>query len=154
MIYFYKTNNTVKIGVTTKLNNRVSSINTCNPYSKDSEIILVLEGDREKEKEFHKKFKQYRINGEWFLLSDEIINFISNNKHNDINPIKKKNYTGLRKLRSDKKLTLNEISLILNISPQGVKDIERRFENGTISLNCLSKILDIFGYEYTITKKK
>lgn len=36
----------------------------------------MVEGDKQKEEVIHKKFDKYRMNGEWFSLSAELIDFI------------------------------------------------------------------------------
>ena len=39
-----------------------------NPYG--AEFLLILEGQGDREKEFHELFKDKHHTGEWFLLSD------------------------------------------------------------------------------------
>lgn len=65
----------VKIGVATNLKRRLSNLQIGNPY--ELIVLLKLEGGYTLEKEFHILFKQYRLCGEWFVLSDEILSYIS-----------------------------------------------------------------------------
>ncbi len=76
MIYFAhnKARNAVKIGFSENLEARFKVLQTA---SLDPlELIGTIEGDRTAEKELHRKFKQFRINGEWFLVGPELDEFI------------------------------------------------------------------------------
>lgn len=87
MVYFIKApeSNAVKIGFTKARGlRRINSINGHHPFN--CEILLLLEGDLLEEKNIHKKFLPYLIEGkrEWFTLSEEILKFIDDNKDNSI----------------------------------------------------------------------
>lgn len=69
-------NELCKIGFTnTEVEKRMSSLKTGNPF--ELEVLAVIEGERELEKELHTKFKDYKVKGEWFKLTDEIINYFN-----------------------------------------------------------------------------
>ena len=77
MIYFITYENLpqfVKIGYSNDLPKRIKQYSTYNP---SPVVVLKTEdGGRDEEKLFHKRFSQYRTNGEWFFLTDEIKDYI------------------------------------------------------------------------------
>jgi hypothetical protein len=73
-VYFIKSNDRVKIGKSKDVHERMIQLKTSNPYK--LELIGVIEGYGEKENELHEKFKKYRLHGEWFSLSKEILDFV------------------------------------------------------------------------------
>lgn len=77
MVYFITYENLpqfVKIGYTDDMAQRVRQYSTYNP---SPVVVLKTEdGGREEEKLFHKRFSQYRTNGEWFFLTNEIKDYI------------------------------------------------------------------------------
>ena len=62
-------NNYYKIGKTNNIRKRLKQLETSNP-----EIELVGVSDEFSEEFLHKKFKKYRVKGEWFIFDDSIIN--------------------------------------------------------------------------------
>lgn len=70
--YFITDGEYVKIGITEDIEKRLSGIQTGNP--KKIKLIHYIEGN--KEYEYHRKFKKYRANGEWFIFNKEIKDFI------------------------------------------------------------------------------
>ena len=97
------------------------------------------------EKELHDKFNKSYIRGEWFSPSEELITHINN-----FPPYLNNEYIGLRKLRRDKKMTMEEVGKIMNISKQGICDLEDRYDEGRITINNLSSYLDAIGYNMDI----
>lgn len=78
-VYFILNNDKVKIGYTKNVKRRLKQLQTANG---DNLILLgYIEGDKEVEHQLHQKFDTYRIreNGEWFIASEAIINFINEN---------------------------------------------------------------------------
>lgn len=78
MVYFIAQNNMVKIGYSKDVKKRIKSLKTASPYP----LILLgyIEGDKQKERELHNQFIDYKQSGEWFKLSDDkILNFINQN---------------------------------------------------------------------------
>jgi len=79
VIYFVKEQNdlTAKIGVSDTLETlkkRLCSMQTGN--SRKLLIVGLTGGSYRKEKELHKKYKNYRIHREWFSLSNDIREYI------------------------------------------------------------------------------
>ena len=82
MIYFFSNRRNIKIGYTkNKIENRLKQLNT----GSDSKLYCIgyMQGNMDKEKELHKQFSNERIrqNGEWFVPSDVLIDYI--NSHNE-----------------------------------------------------------------------
>ena len=64
----------VKIGVTTRLKHRMSSLRNNSPVP--VKLFAVIFGSPDIEQTLHEKFAEYRRHGEWFTLNDEISRFI------------------------------------------------------------------------------
>jgi hypothetical protein len=65
----------IKIGYTSDIRKRISSIKTCTPTP--IKLLGYIEGDYLTERELHKKFKKYNSRGEWFTCTKEIIDYIN-----------------------------------------------------------------------------
>jgi hypothetical protein len=63
----------VKIGKSGQPRKRLSQLQTANPRT--LEIVLLLDGDREKE--LHSRFNKDKIHGDWFVESDELVVFMA-----------------------------------------------------------------------------
>lgn len=145
MIYFIQNTETkhIKIGYSDNVRRRLSDLQVTSPH--ELSILTICEGDIELEKELHNKFNDYYVRGEWFNPSEELISYI-----NEFTPYVNKTYIGLRKLRRDKKMTMEDVGKILNISKQGVNDLEDRYDEGRITINNLRTYLDAIGYNMDI----
>ena len=71
-VYFLQQGETgpIKIGFTTKLKHRFAVIRSSNIYVS---VLGVMPGGRKEERQIHKRFKEHRIEGEWFYPVDEIV---------------------------------------------------------------------------------
>jgi hypothetical protein len=81
MIYFLKANNRIKIGNANDPTQRIPSIQTSSPF--DLEVLLIIDGNYDKERELHQKFEEFRKSGEWFEYSEPIKDFISQSSFED-----------------------------------------------------------------------
>lgn len=145
MVYFIQNTDTkhIKIGYSDNVKKRFSQLQTTSPQ--ELTILTMCEGGIELEKELHNKFNDYYVRGEWFNPSEELISYI-----NKFPPYVNKNYNGLRKLRRDKKMTMEDVGKIMCISKQGVSDLEDRYDEGRITINNLRTYLDAIGYNMDI----
>lgn len=77
MVYFITNGENIKIGYSKNINKRLKQLNTGN--DKKLYILGYIQGDKDKEKEIHKKFSKFRIrsNGEWFYPDQELIDFLN-----------------------------------------------------------------------------
>lgn len=77
-VYFITDGRYIKIG-TTKIGaeKRLKQLNTGSPLR--LYLLGYITGGKEKEKELHKKFQQYKVrnNGEWFSPEDDLINYLN-----------------------------------------------------------------------------
>ena len=69
----------IKIGTTKDVRDRLKRIQIFSPIS-SLKIIGCMEGSYKKENFLHRKFKKFRLHGEWFEPSEEIFNFLEQNK--------------------------------------------------------------------------
>jgi DNA-binding XRE family transcriptional regulator len=80
MIYFIKdgVSDCIKIGYSAKNNirQRISCLRCGNPNP--LEVLKIIPGSMGLEKEIHHKFKHLKKSGEWYAISDELLDFIEN----------------------------------------------------------------------------
>lgn len=91
MIYFIRNGDSggIKIGVSDDPKTRLSSLQV--GAENELELLCVINGDSNKEKELHQQFKTEQIRGEWFNPSERLLAFIKENKKSKaINNIKNK----------------------------------------------------------------
>ena len=76
LVYFIlnESANLVKIGYSNNPKHRLATLQVGSAHK--LRIVLVLKGTPKDEQGLHKQFKQYRQGGEWFTYSDEIKQFI------------------------------------------------------------------------------
>lgn len=73
-IYYIRSGDRIKIGVSSNPQNRLSMLATMCPYG--AVLLGKHLGSREDEGTIHKMFSEYRCNGEWFRAENEILNYI------------------------------------------------------------------------------
>lgn len=81
-VYFVRSGDTVKIGFSTNINSRLSTLQNANPDN--LQILMVMPGTDQTEKFFHEMFADFRIGGEWFSLTGYLAEFVG------LNPSKKR----------------------------------------------------------------
>ena len=64
----------IKIGFATQFKTRLSALKVDNPWG--LRVLLVVEGDREVEKNLHWEFVEDHFRGEWFRPSAAILSYI------------------------------------------------------------------------------
>jgi hypothetical protein len=73
-VYFMLCGNRVKIGVATKVNGRLSAIQTHNPDK--IELLTCLPGDEALESKLHSRFAKLHIRGEWFRYEGALKKYV------------------------------------------------------------------------------
>ncbi len=73
-------NNVCKIGYSTNVKKRIKTLQTSYPHQLT--IISAIHGDKLLEEQLHNLFSQYRLKGEWFILSEDIAEYFQ-----DINAV-------------------------------------------------------------------
>jgi hypothetical protein len=152
MIYFVKANDRVKIGYAEDPSSRIPSIQTSSPYK--LEVLLIIDGSIEVERELHKRFQKYRITGEWFKYDDRLEAFVVKNMDKDrkfefgfiVGDFSE--FEQVLRLRKRHSITLSELGEKLNITAQSVKEIQDREKMGTVSINVLRNVAEALGYRF------
>lgn len=76
LVYFIRDGDKVKIGHSVKPTARMSQLRT----HSELELLAVCHGGPDRERALHKRFKKYRIKGEWFTLVSAITKYIASMK--------------------------------------------------------------------------
>ena len=63
----------VKIGISGNISRRLGELQTGSPYKLRLMGYIDTRNDRKLEKELHKKYSDYRENGEWFCLNASVV---------------------------------------------------------------------------------
>lgn len=71
MVYFLTDGEYIKIGIATNLKNRVAKLQTGN--ARKIKILKIIDGYRCLEKKLHNIFISYRLEGEWFNITEQQI---------------------------------------------------------------------------------
>jgi hypothetical protein len=79
VVYFIRSadGSRIKIGTTGRLAHRLRQLEI--EYGHGLVVIGVMEGFREDEAKLHRRFSHHRVEGEWFLASEELQTFITEN---------------------------------------------------------------------------
>ncbi|MEU3255928.1 GIY-YIG nuclease family protein [Streptomyces sp. NPDC006997] len=72
IVYFVRSGTAVKIGKTLHLAQRMRDIN-----APETELLATEPGYTRRERELHRTFARYRLNGEWFRLTAPLIAYIN-----------------------------------------------------------------------------
>ena len=94
----------IKIGSTRNIKDRLSGIQTGNPYK--LKIIKTIYGERWLEVEYHKKFDNLRLTGEWFKPEKRLLDFILNVEEDKL-------YTNARKYFKNKNIKIIDLNQFL-----------------------------------------
>jgi DNA-binding XRE family transcriptional regulator len=138
----------LKIGYTCNINNRLSQLQTSNPIR--LKVINLIKGDVNLEKELHSRFKDIRVNGEWFVYDAEILNYFSNQDSlmwkYGFTPYEKMPIIGLIKTeRLNRNMPMATLGELYGCSAQSIHEIEVREMQGKLTLNILHKMAKIFN---------
>lgn len=81
-VYFIQAekDGSVKIGYTANIERRIKALQTSTPQK--LELLAAIPASMAIEKSLHKKYKKYRISGEWFRSSQELLDDIEKYKSN------------------------------------------------------------------------
>lgn len=73
-VYFFRAGNAVKIGFSTNLRERASKLQTTCPER--AFMAKFVKGTPRTERDFHKRFAEYRLSGEWFDLRGRLAKYL------------------------------------------------------------------------------
>lgn len=74
-VYFLQQGNTIKIGYTKSIADRIKTLQTASPIPLT--LLATLRGDRKLESYFHTRFASYRLEGEWFSLEGTLLDYLT-----------------------------------------------------------------------------
>ena len=80
-------NGMIKIGRSLDVQKRIKALQTSNPFPLTLILTISTNDSSQVESNLHQIFHHKRINGEWFNLSNQDINFVSNLKQQIENPV-------------------------------------------------------------------
>lgn len=69
VVYFIRLESRIKIGTSTNPKARLSEL----PWDT---VELLIRGDVAEERELHRRFEKYRVQGEWFRAEPELVDYI------------------------------------------------------------------------------
>jgi DNA-binding XRE family transcriptional regulator len=149
MIYFIRHTEYVKIGFTDDISTRLSDLQVSCPVK--LEILGLIEGTLDDEKNHHRMFKHLWCNGEWFSYTEELSEFIQGLNKELLWKHGFGEHEGsviglIKGCRLKKNLTMDELGKLLGVSKQAVMDMEKREVQGRISIGSLEKALRSMGY--------
>lgn len=160
MIYFIKASDRVKIGYASDPSLRIPAIQTSSPF--ELEVLLIIDGTYEKERELHSLFQEFRVSGEWFSFEDPIKEFISSCGFLDrkyefgFDSSEFQGNEQITQLRRRYKMSMEELGAKMNMSKQGVYFLQQSEKDEGISIKSMKKIAKCLGYvfEYRFVKIK
>lgn len=76
----------VKIGYSYSPERRLKALKS--EYRRELQLLKTIYGYRAEEAALHRKFKQYRLHGEWFQLTGELVRFIGRRRPAKVPPRK------------------------------------------------------------------
>lgn len=80
-VYFMRTGDFVKIGVTTGMFARYQAIDAATPFMVD--ILATLPGDQKLERELHQRFAEHRHKYEWFRIEGALADYLKQFEEDD-----------------------------------------------------------------------
>lgn len=75
-VYFIGHGKLVKIGTARNVKKRLGALQCGSPVP--LKVLCAIPGDRRLEADLHERWHEYRKEGEWFFLAQEILKFITN----------------------------------------------------------------------------
>ena len=151
MIYFIKHTDYVKIGYTDRIKLRLSTLQVSCPVK--LEVLGLIEGNREDERNYHKMFKPVNSSGEWFEYNTELQIFVESLSDDLLwkYGFGKDAFTPIgliKQCRLEKKMSMEELGEAMGITKQGVLDMEKRDAQGNITIGTQVAALSAMGYKY------
>lgn len=120
-VYFIQSGNFIKIGNSFNPKKRLKALQIGNP----KELKLVFISDRYKEHELQNMFRENKVNGEWYSITDEMMDFIENEKEKQVNEKSEEIYELKEKLQA-------EIQEAKNYNQNGEYHKSRELLNGIL----------------------
>jgi len=143
----------VKIGFTSSIKQRLSALQVASPVP--LKVLGLIHGTIDDEQLLRQKFISHSVNGEWFNLSSDIINFIEQLPMDlmwkyGFEKQDKSIMGEIKKTRLEKNLSLEESGRLIGITKQSFGAYEKSEIHGSITLRTMIKVASVFGcvFEY------
>lgn len=152
MIYLISHENKfLKVGYTKNIHRRLSQLQVSSPVKLD--LLHLIEGDTNLEKELHLLFDNYSAQGEWFYFSDLIIEYFKDKEclmwSEGFTPYEKYPVIGLimtERLKNN--ITLEELGEMYGCTAQSMYEIQQREVQGNLTLKILYKMAKLFNKKF------
>lgn len=150
MVYFVESEGLVKIGSALEPKKRLAILATAIPY--DLKLLFVMNGGLREETQLHELFKKSHYRGEWFYLSDEILDYIREQKEGGVSEVYKNESEDMRisrcrKIREAEGLSVRDVAEKMGLSSSSVWDIEQRETGHSVSISTLGRYGRALGYK-------
>jgi len=149
MIYLISHENKfVKIGYTKNIHKRLTQLQTSSPVKLD--VLYLIEGDTNLEKELHKLFGHLVTSGEWFTFNDSILDYFKDKEcllwSEGFTQSEKYPVIGFIKTeRLKNNLSLQQLGEMYGCTAQSMREIEQREIQGSLTIGILHKIAKLFN---------
>ncbi len=74
-VYFVRASDMIKIGTSTNVSKRICALQTASPVRLD--LLLVIPGSADLERELHRKHAKLRSHGEWFRAEPALVEHVA-----------------------------------------------------------------------------
>lgn len=115
----------IKIGSAKNVSRRIAALNTASP--RRLKLICAIHGDASKERALHAELAAFRMDGEWFLPSPEVLSVVGRESQDAIAvnaPRPPKPYSKLREWREANGITLAALSKTTRLQQSAISMIE------------------------------
>ena len=152
MIYLISHENKfLKIGYTKNIHKRLSQLQTSSPVK--LEVLHLIEGDVDLEKELHQSFGNLVVSGEWFEFHESILDYFKDKEclmwSEGFTPYEKYPVGGLIMTeRLNNKMSLEALGKMYGCTAQSMYEIQQREVNGTLTLKTMYKIAKLFNKKF------
>lgn len=152
MIYLISHQNEyLKIGYTNNIKKRLAQIQVSIPIK--LEVLHLIKGDFNLEKELHSLFKEYSSNGEWFYYNDKIINYFKSQEclmwENGFTDYERPPVIGhIKNERLKRNLSLQQVAEMYGCTAQSMHEIEQREMKGCLTISILYKMAKIYNKKF------
>lgn len=129
-IYFIQQGNDgpIKIGISWEIKKRLRDISVSSPFN--PMVLALIPGNREKEKQLHRKFKKEHLRGEWFKASDRLMEFIRTLPNNNIPQPTKED--------GEKLLSLIEMGEMIRFKPEQILSMANKGKIPSVKISGLT----------------
>jgi len=146
-VYIAVSGDKLKVGLSINPESRIEQLRTGAP---DIELIEKYPGNKEIEKDTHKKFKEYSVGGEWFLYSEDLLKRLRNYIEGKSKKINKVEY----QLAKVAQVSHDTIAKVKKIQEKAPEETKAKLMTGEVSINQAYKEIKKKKKQEDLYKKK